>query len=415
MWLRLIYDVTEVINNDAFVNLIVKDSIDKIDLDEKKLYTKIIYGVVENKKMLDFLLRPYVNKGRFKPLIKNALRIGVYALTYLNLASFYVVNSLVDVIKNKNYRASKVINVILRSYISDNRYEKANLELDKLNELTKESIIYNIDEAVLKLIKKDYPNDYKEILKNETITFNTYRINLLKTTSSDVTNFLKQNGIEYTELNDAIITKQTLINTQLFTDAQVIPQDLSSMEVAKTLNPPPHSIVLDACSAPGTKAFHMATIMGNTGTIIACDIYSHKLGLIEKEAIRQGIKNIKTSLCDATQIDYQYMFKYILVDAPCSGMGTMKHKGDLKLRLTINRINEISKLQSEILNNVAKYLDYNGILVYSTCTINKDENERQIRLFLNNHPDIIMLEEKTYLPNNIQDGFYICKLQRKEA
>lgn len=413
MWQRLIIDITEIINKDAFVNLIIKDNINRIKEEEKKLYTKIIYGVVENKKWLDYLLRPYVKNGRFKPNVKNTLRIGAYALSYLNLAKFYVVDSLVNAIKKQDYKASKAINVILRTFIKDCRFDKAKVEIEQLKLEEKESIIYNVEPEILRLIKRDYPSQYHEILQNEEDTYNSYRINFLKTNTQEIIDNLKENLIEYEVLEEAIITKKSLINTKIFKNALIIPQDLSSMEVARVMNPPVNAKVLDACSAPGSKAFHMATIMKNTGCILACDIYEHKLKLIQDEAVRQGITNIKTALYDATNSNYNQTFKYILVDAPCSGMGTMKHKGDLKFRLTLDKIDNIKNIQRQILENVIKYLEYDGILVYSTCTINKDENERQIEQLISNHSDIKKINEKTYLPSSKQDGFYICKLQRK--
>lgn len=413
MWIKLIYDVTEVINKGAFVNLVIKNNINKIDIDNRKIYTKIMYGVIENKKLIDYLLHPYVKNRRFKPLIKNTLRIGVYALSYLNLAPFYIVNSLVGAIKKQDYNASKAINYILRSFIKDDRFAYAMKEIENIDKNKRESIIYNIDEDILDLIKKDYPNKYSEILKNEDDTYNTYRINLLKTTIDYILDYLKNNNIEYELIDYAFITKQALIDTPIFANGLIIPQDLSSIEVAKTLAPSPDTTVLDVCSAPGSKAFHLATIMENRGQIIACDIYEHKLKLIEDEAKKLGITNITTKLLDGCNADYGQLFDYILVDAPCSGMGTMKHKGDLKLHLSISKIREIEIIQNKILNNVVHYLNDNGILVYSTCTINKNENEQQIALFLKEHPYMIKLEEKQYLPTSKQDGFYICRLQKK--
>lgn len=413
MWQRLITDVTEVINNEAFINLVVKNNIDKVDENTQKLYTKILYGVVENKKWLDFLLRPYCGGKRFKPFPKNALRIGVYALGYLNLAKFYVVNSLVDVVKKKDFNASKAINSILRSFIKDDRITKAKIELDKLPVNEKESIIYNIDVEVLKLIKNEYPNDYQEILSPIDDSINSYRINTLKITKTELISMLDNMNVDYTISEDMIFSKESLIKTPLFKERLIIPQDTSSAKVAKVLNPQVSSTVLDTCSAPGSKSFHLACLMENKGRIISCDIYEHKLKLIEEEAKNQGITIIETKLKDATNAIYEDMFSYILVDAPCSGMGTMKHKGDLKLRLTIDKIKEIEELQQQILNNVVKYLLPNGVLVYSTCTINKNENEKQIEKFLINHPEIEKKEEYSYLPTSQNDGFYICKLIKK--
>lgn len=413
MWQRLITDVTEVINNEAFLNLVVKNNIDKVTENEQKLYTKIIYGVVENKKWIDFLLRPYCGGKRFKPYPKNALRIGVYALSYLSLAKFYVVNSLVDVVKKKDYNASKAINSILRSFIKDERVTKAKKELDKLPLNEKESIIYNIDIEVLKLIKSEYPNDYQGILSPADDTIDSYRINTLKISIDELTLMLDNMKINYTISEDMILSKESLIKTSLFKERLIIPQDTSSAQVAKVLNPPQSSTILDTCSAPGSKSFHLACLMKNKGRIVSCDIYEHKLKLIEEEAKNQGITIIETKLKDASNTIYDELFSYILVDAPCSGMGTMKHKGDLKLRLTIDKIKEIEELQQQILNNVINYLLPRGVLVYSTCTINKDENEKQIEKFLINHPEIEKEEEYSYLPTSQNDGFYICKLIKK--
>ena len=180
MFRKVIEDVTKVFNEDAFVNLVIKQNINNVNEEDRKVYTKIIYGVVENKKWLDFLLKPYVTGRRFKPFFKNALRVGIYAISYMNLANHYIVNKIVDVVKKKDFKCSKAINFILRNYSADNRLETANKELDKLGPLLKECIIYNIDEDILELIKKDYPNDYHNILKNDEENFNIYRINYLK-------------------------------------------------------------------------------------------------------------------------------------------------------------------------------------------------------------------------------------------
>lgn len=412
MWDKLIEDVTEVINNDAFINIVLNKRIETIPENDRKLYTKILYGVVENKKWLDFLLRPYVSGKRVKPNVKNPLRVGVYALSYLNLASHYVVNELVGVVKKKDYNGSKFVNGVFRNYIKEDRFNKACEEIKKIASDERESIIYNIDVDVLKLIKKQYPNDYVDILKPVEETFNIYRINYLKTTDEEVIDYLNKNDIWFEKDEEMIITKASLIQTPLFEQALIIPQDASSMMVGKVLNPPYDACVLDACSAPGSKSFHLATIMKNTGSITSCDIYPPKLKLIENEVLRQGIKNIKTLEADAKTFDYGKSYAYVLVDAPCSGMGTMKHKGDLKLRLTINKIKEIEQLQKDILNHIDNYVEPNGILVYSTCTINKSENEEQIRNFLKNHKNYQIIEEKSFLPTNRNDGFYICKLKK---
>lgn len=413
MWEKLVIDVTEVINNDGYVNLVLNKRIKYLNEENKKLYTKVLYGVIENKKWLDYLLATYLHGKRVKPHLKNALRIGAFVISYLNVPNHYIVNELVNVIKKKDYNGSKLVNSVLRNYIKDSRFEKAKEELETLNIDEAESIKYNIDMDVLRLIKKQYPSEYHNILKVEDETYNTYRVNYLKTTNEEIISFLKLNHFEYELYNETLLTKASLINTSIFQNALIIPQDYSSIMVAKTMNPKMNSRILDICAAPGSKSFHLATLLKNTGSITSCDIYPHKLELIKEEAVRQGITNIETVLKDARVASYDKGYDYILVDAPCSGMGTMKHKSDIKLRLTISKLKEIEALQKQILENVSKYIEKDSILVYSTCTINKDENENQIKSFLKSHNDFQVLEEKVLLPTNKNDGFYICKLKKE--
>jgi len=412
MWKTLIVDVTRVLNEDAFLNLVINSSIAKIKEQDKKLYTKIMYGVVDNKMLIDFLLKPYTSGKRFKPHLKNALRIGVYAISYLNLANFFIVTSLVEAVKKTDFKGSKAVNGILRRYISDNRFEKGLLELESLPKDKKEQIIYNLKEDVLKLIKSEFPLDYEEILSSVDESYNSYRINYLLTDGKEVINFLLENNIWYEEEEENIITKVSLIDTPLFKMKKIVPQDKSSIRVAKLLNPTPFSTVLDVCSAPGAKSFHMATIMENKGLIISCDIYEHKLRLIADEAKKLGINIIRTKLNDATSAVYDNQFDYILVDAPCSGLGTLKHKGDLRLRLSTERIEEIITLQKNILENVYKYLKKGGAMVYSTCTINSAENTLQIDAFLKKHTDLVKEAEYLYKPTSKQDGFYMCRIKK---
>ena len=412
MFKKLIEDATKVINEGAFVNLVIKNNIDKINEDERKIYTRILYGVVENKKWLDFLLKPYVSGRRFKPFFKNALRVGIYAIGYMNLPNHYIVYQIVDIVKKKDYKCSKAINYILRNFEVSNRKNIALEELMKLNKEDAESIMYNIDEEILRLIKKQYPDSYHDILKYDEDNFNIYRINYLKCNNQDVINYLNEFEIEYKIDEETLITKANLIHTPLFSEAYIIPQDASSIKVAKVLNPKEGQDILDVCAAPGSKSFHMATLMNNIGSITSCDIYEHKIKLIEEEAKRLGISIIKGMLADATCFDYGKKYECILCDAPCSGMGTMKHKGDLKLKLTIIKVNEIVELQKQILDNVSKYVENGGTLVYSTCTINKDENENQIKWFINKYKEFEIVEEISVLPTSYNDGFYICKLKK---
>jgi 16S rRNA (cytosine967-C5)-methyltransferase len=174
--------------------------------------------------------------------------------------------------------------------------------------------------------------------------------------------------------------------------------------------------VLDLCAAPGTKSQEIAMFMKNQGKIIACDLYEKRTHLIQDLMTKTGVTICETMVNDAT-IDkpkWHDQFDRILIDAPCSGLGDLRHKPEIRLHLKPEDLDEITKVQKDILTAAAPYLKQDGILVYSTCTLNKKENENQVKTFLQAHSDYALLEEKTIFPyENGGDGFFMAKLQRK--
>ena len=179
------------------------------------------------------------------------------------------------------------------------------------------------------------------------------------------------------------------------------------------MDPKKNDNILDMCSAPGSKSFHMASLVNNECQITSCDIYEHKIKLINDEAARLGITCIKTITCDAAIYNFDKEYDKVLLDAPCSGLGVMKHKCDLKYKFTLKDKDDIIVLQKSLLGKACKVVKKGGILVYSTCTINKEENEDMIKYFLKKHKEFEKVEEINYLPNEKHDGFYICKMIKK--
>ena len=194
-------------------------------------------------------------------------------------------------------------------------------------------------------------------------------------------------------------------------------QDESSQCVALLLNPSSDDYVLDMCSAPGGKTTHLAQIMQNKGRIDAYDLYEHKIPLIENQCKRLGITNVFASAYDSTKLNEKYepkTFDKILLDAPCSGLGVLSRKPEIKYNDS-SSMDEIIKIQEKLLENAYDLLKNGGNMVYSTCTINKKENEKQIQSFIKKHPDMIVLKERTILPFEYHsDGFYMCLLTKKE-
>lgn len=403
--------ITRIINEEAYTNLVVSEVIEKHSLTEheRRLFTKIVYGTVEKYLLLDYYLKPYTQGKRLKPYLKNTLRMGVYMLFFMDIANHFVVNELVKIVKKKDYKGSQLVNAIFRSILKDGLKDiKASSYLEEL------SIKYSYPLSLVEEIYKQYPVDIESILNMDyQSNYNIYRINTLKTKIEDVEKYLQVQQIRYKIDKTTIWVENSLINDVLFKSGKIIAQDSSSQKVGFVADPRVGNRILDACSAPGGKACHMATIMENQGEIVCLDVYDHKIKLIEENAQKQGITIIKPMVCDSREYKTDELFDVIVVDAPCSGLGVMDHKVDLKYRMNVDTMNNLVGLQKEILDNLEQYVKVDGFLVYSTCTINQNENNKQIDEFLKNHTNYEKIYEEQFLPNNLGDGFYICKLQRK--
>ncbi len=410
MYKRLATDLVKIFNDNAYLSIVLDNAITelKLSFNDKKVYTKVLYGVVENKMMIDYNLSPLIKGKRVKPFIKNILRIGVYVIDYLNMKDHFIVNELVKVVKKDDYKSAMFVNGVLRNY---QRNEKP--KIDHLSEVEKLSLELSLPIELTSLLYKQYKRDIIKFFESKAV-YNTYRINTLKTTVKHVLEVLDKLGVTYNINNVTLSTKESLIDSDLFKEGYIIAQDASSIRVAEVVNPSPGSSVLDACSAPGGKSLHMASIMNNIGSITSCDVYEHKLNKINDNAKKLGVSIINTLLADATSFDYKQKFDYCLVDVPCSGLGVINHKPDLKYHISIKDIEEINSLQKKIIRHVKDYVKDGGILVYSTCTINKFENEWLIKDFLNEFKEFKKLEEEIILPNELQDGFYICKMRKEK-
>lgn len=410
MYKRLATDLVKIFNDNAYLSIVLDNAITELNLsfNDKKVYTKVLYGVVENKMMIDYNLSPLIKGKRVKPFIKNILRIGVYVIDYLNMKDHFIVNELVKIVKKDDYKSAMFVNGVLRNY---QRNEKP--KIDHLSEVEKLSLELSLPIELTSLLYKQYQSDIIKFFESKTV-YNTYRINTLKTKVKNVLEVLDNLGVSYNINNVTLSTKESLIDSDLFKEGYIIAQDASSIRVGEVVNPSPGSSVLDACSAPGGKSLHMASIMENKGSITSCDVYEHKLNKINDNAKKLGVSIINTLLADATSFDYNQKFDYCLVDVPCSGLGVINHKPDLKYHISIKDIEEINNLQKKIIRHVKDYVKDGGILVYSTCTINKFENEWLIKDFLNEFKEFKKLEEEIILPNELQDGFYICKMRKEK-
>ncbi len=352
---------------------------------------------------------------------KTILRMGIYQLRYMeSVPAYAAVNESVQLAKRFCRGRDGFINAILRNYLRSGKDIKLpSREEDEVQYL---AIKYSYEPWIVRLWRESYEAFFTEELLgagNQTPDL-VIRPNLLRTTVDDLKKRLEQNGYETTEghlVADAIHVKgPDLIGGRLYKSGMFSVMDESSMKVVEMLDPQPGETIMDVCAAPGGKTMYIAEKMKNSGKVIAQDIYKRKLSLLNQEAERLGATIVETRSWDATRIDSSLEEKAdrVLVDAPCSGLGVVRRKPEIKYKKFDAEMRELPEKQLMILTSSSKYVKSNGILVYSTCTINPAENHRVVLEFLKRNPAFIKEESIQLLPNvNDTDGFYICKMRRK--
>lgn len=400
--------INKILINKGFINIVINDILkeSKLDVKRKALFTRIVYGTVENKILLDYQISFYLEKDSLSKEIKNLLRMATYMVLYMNISNHHVVLEIVEMVKKLSPNYASLFNGILRNITRNGAQD---VYFDDYNRTL--SVKYSYPISLISLLKKQYPDELESILEHDSDTYNVYRINTLKTTADFIKEDLKDYDIEI--VNNAIITKSNLTNLNVFKKGYIVYQDLASQKVSEVMNPKENSRILDMCSAPGSKAFHLAALTNNLAEITCCDIYEHKIKLINDMAKNLGVTCLKPVVTNSVMQTYEEPFDYVLLDAPCSGLGVMKHKVDLKYQFNMKDVEDIVVLQKALLGRASKNVKIGGILVYSTCTINKMENEEMMKYFLKKHKEFKLLEEHKLLPTNKNDGFYIAKLIRE--
>lgn len=427
--------------NQAYSNLLLNSSIKKHKVNDKDigLLTELVYGTLQRRQTLDYILTSYLKKQKkIEAWVRILLRISIYQMVYLDrIPERAVLYEAVEIAKTRGHKGiASFVNGVLRSFQRDG--------IPNYDSIT--------DPIELLAIKTSHPNwlvekwvnqfGYEETEKmceaNLIPPSQTARVNQIKTTVDDLYLDLTDKGImvERGDLSEDAIKgmKGNLAVTDAFKDGYLSIQDESSMLVAKILNPQEGEKILDACAAPGGKSTHIAERMKGTGTVHSIDLHEHKVRLIQQQADRLELKNISPQALDSRLAGEHFeneSFDRILVDAPCSGFGVIRRKPDIKYTKTQEDILKLADLQNKILQAVAPLLKRNGVLVYSTCTIDHEENSDVIQLFLKDHPEFEREESlKDLLPEKLNpyikngeiqllphyfgtDGFYIASLRKK--
>nr|WP_300093126.1 16S rRNA (cytosine(967)-C(5))-methyltransferase RsmB [Sedimentibacter sp.] len=436
--IKVVETLKKIFKDKSYSNIVINNDIRNIDIKHQALYRKSVLGVIEHLLFIDWIINQMSNTKtkKMETDVLVVLRLAVYQMFFLdNSYENMVVSESVQYIKDKgNIRASKFVNGVLRNIL---RQKKELLE--KMEKLPREeylSVKYSYPEALVKRWQLQFGKDKIEnvLSLNNAEAPLEIRVNNLKITRDDLLNVFKEKGIiaekcRYAEKGIRILNPIETDKTEEYKNGLFSIQSESSMLAGQILNPAEDSLLIDMCAAPGGKSLNAAEIMNNTGKIISRDIYPGKLSLIEKEKQRLGISNIKAEAYDATKTDESLKGKadFIIADVPCSGLGIIRRKPEIKYNRTEDEIKEISKVQIKIIENAAKYLKKGGIMVYSTCTTNKEENLDIVMEFLkhnnefalegfmdkiNDFPDAAKGYIEIYPHVHGMDGFFIAKIKR---
>ena len=389
------------------------------------LITKTVYGVLENKIYIDYMIRK-LSDIRLKKIHKNVLlilEIGIYNIHFLETKDYATVDKLVDLTKSKNKRSTGFVNAILRAFIRDEKEVATIYEKDDIKSL---SIRYSFPEEITRYIYDFYGMDYsKAFLRDaDRIKDLSIRVNNLKTNKEDLKNLLIDSGFEIEEGNiseNSLIVKNPagLAASRFFEDGFFTIQQEASMKAVEVLDPKENSQILDLCAAPGTKTTYLGEYTKNTAEIVANDILEAKNKLILENIERLGLKNIKLTNFDASSFveDFSNKFDYCLIDAPCSGLGVVGRKPEIRYNRTKETIVRLGSLQREILENAIKYVKKGGYLVYSTCTIGPLENRDNFKFLLGKENlELVQIDGKDFIEyksfEDKTDGFFISKFRK---
>jgi len=442
---EIIVDILQKIElEDTYSNIALKQTLDQykgLIIKDKGLITEIVNGTIKYTRKLDYIIDQFSNipVAKMKPVIRHTLRMSVYQIFFLDkVPNSAVCNEAVDVVKKRNMgRLSGFVNGVLRNIIrKSDTIKYPNQAKDSVKYL---GIMYSFPDWIITLWLENYSYDFVEALcksMNQPPSL-SIRTNGMLISKEDLIKELEKEKITAKDGNlasKALILQgaTSIARLNSFEKGYFTVQDESSMLVSHVLNPKPGEKVLDACGAPGGKTMHIAELMEGKGKVISADIYPHKLTLIEQTANRMQHKIVETVLQDATKekVDYIEKFDRVLIDAPCSGLGIIRKKADIRWNKELSDIKALTNLQKDIIKTSSKYVKPNGIMVYSTCTISALENEQMVKWILENL-DFELEDLNEYIPTCLHsettkkgyiqifpdtantDGFFISRFRKR--
>ena len=426
---ELILDTLLLIDRDGeYSHIALKQVLDKyqyLDKKERAFITRVVNGTLERMIELDHIIHSFskVKVNKMKPVIRMILRSGVYQIKYMDaVPDSAVCNESVKLAGKRGFTGLKgFVNGVLRN-VSRNlaRVEYPSREKDPEGYL---SIRYSLPAWLAAQWISEYGLEKAEEIGEGFFAERPLcvRCNTSRISREELAERLRREGVEVTpdeEVPCALWLQgyDHVAGLPEFREGLFYVQDLSSMRAVLWADPKEGDQVLDVCAAPGGKAIHVAEMLRGTGMVEARDLTDYKIGLLEENIRRAGLANIQAVKWDATLPDPEKEEKMdiVLADLPCSGLGVLGKKPDLRYKMTLEKEEELVRLQQKILSVVQTYVKPGGTLVYSTCTIHRAENEENTRWFLENHPKFRLKKERQLLPGADRgDGFYIAVMEKE--
>ena len=387
----------EVVNKEVYSNLYLRNHLHEVNEKDRALATRIFYGTIQNYRYCRACWSKFV-KNKVNDKMDVLLTMSTYQLLFLDkVPSYAVVNDAVNIAKKINVKYAGLTNAVLHKV--------------KHIETKDVALKYSLPDWLYKMWVSQYGQEQALIMAKASVNILPLyvRRNLLKTTMEDFS------SSEFICVKDPlyIYTQNDYFHHPYYQKGYMSAQDEGSFAIAKFVDPKENERILDCCAAPGTKTMAMAEMMHNKGHIDSFDLHAHRKDLIESDAKRLGIDIVHAGVQDATKFKSSILYDHILCDVPCSGYGVLSRKPDIKLRMLPEDMDTLIPLQYAILKNVCQYVKKGGIIVYSTCTMNKKENEKQIQRFLKEHDMFSLVDEVNIFSDSKQDGFYMAKLVRK--
>ncbi|MCU9612157.1 16S rRNA (cytosine(967)-C(5))-methyltransferase RsmB [Caldibacillus lycopersici] len=435
-------EILETIEREqAYSNLLLNNTIEKNEFSpvDAALLTEITYGTLQKQMTIDFYLAPFLKKQKkLENWVRQLLRLSVYQMAFLTkIPERAIFHEAVEIAKKRGHKGiSSLVNGVLRS-IQRSGFPSFNTIKDANERLAIETS--HPQWLVNRWVKQfGFERTKAMCIENLEAPQQTARINEWLTSKDEVMAMLAAEGFAV-EASDSIpnaikSVKGNLVKSNVFKKGFITIQDESSMLVGFALAPKEGEKILDACAAPGGKTTHIGEKMKNTGEIIALDLHEHKIKLIRENATRLKLTNIKAEKMDSKLVDTHFpkeSFDKILVDAPCSGLGVVKRKPDIKYSKREADIERLANIQLELLSHAADLVKKGGILVYSTCTVDRHENAGVAKKFLDSHPEFfaddtlvermpvsirsfVSGNQVEILPQDLKsDGFFIACFRKK--